>query len=383
MRNGGNMKNPFTYGKEVTGSSFCNRKNEIEEIYRDIVNSQNVIIFSQRRFGKTSLIKEVLKKVQKEGVLTIYVDIYSVLTEEDLVRIYAKAVAEIALGKLERGLRDAAKLFKSIRPKLTLDETGKPTYSIDVDKRETLPLLEDVLESVNRYADRKKKKAVVVLDEFQQIGQFKTDRVEKTMRSIFQKHKNISYIFMGSKKHLIFDMFNNPNRPFYRSAKPFPLGKIGKSEFMSFIKNKFKSTGKIITDDSVKKIIDICECHPYYIQYFCHIILERAIDKQKISENNLKEGLGLLLSRESSTYEATWDLLTVKQKQVLLALSAVGKDEKLFSSEFLEKHNLGSASSLQRTIQGLVDKDLVDKEGDLYTIIDILFKKWLLYLNKK
>ncbi len=377
------MKNPFTYGREVAGSSFCNRKKEIEEIYRDIVNSQNVIIFSQRRFGKTSLIKEVLKKAQKEGVLTIYVDIYSVLTEEDLIRIYAKAVAEIALGKLERGLRDAAKLFKSIRPKLTLDENGKPIYSIDIiNKRETLPLLEDVLESVNRYADRKKKKAVVVLDEFQQIGQFKTDRAEKTMRSVFQKHKNISYIFMGSKKHLIFDMFNNPNRPFYRSAKPFPLEKIGKSEFMSFIKNKFKSTGKIITDVAVEKIIDICECHPYYIQYFCHIILERAIDKQKISENNLKEGLELLLSRESSTYEATWDLLTVKQKQVLLALSAIERDTKLFSSEFLEKNNLGSASSVQRTIQALVNKDLVDKEGDLYTVIDILFKKWLLGLNK-
>ena len=153
------MENPFVYGKEVSGGNFCNRKDEIKELYRDTVNSQNVIIFSQRRLGKTSLIKEVLKKSKSKGILTVYVDLYAVLTEEDLVRMYARAVSESLLGKLDRTLRKAGEFFKRIRPKLTVDETGKPTYSVDVEKRETLPLLEDALEAVNRYVNKKKKKA--------------------------------------------------------------------------------------------------------------------------------------------------------------------------------------------------------------------------------
>jgi AAA+ ATPase superfamily predicted ATPase len=376
------MENPFVYGKEVSGDNFCNRKDEIEELYRDTINSQNVIVFSQRRFGKTSLIKEVLKKSRNNGILTIYVDLYSVLNEEDLVRKYARAVAESLLGKVDRALRQAGEFFKRIRPKLTVDETGQPSYSIDIEKREALPLLEDTLEAVKRYVEQKKKKAAVVFDEFQQIGQLKTDKAERIMRSSIQRHKDIAYIFMGSKKHLISDMFNNPNRPFYKSSKPFPLNKIDKNELLDFIQTKFQNTKKILPKELAEKIIETCECHPYYIQYFCNIIWERIDAKETVKEENFLESLELLLSRESSTYETTWDLLTLKQKQVLLALAKAEPDEKIFSSSFLEKHSLGSASSVQRTLHSLIDKDLIDKEGEFYTIIDIFFKKWFFTIQK-
>ena len=377
------MENPFVYGKEVCGANFCNRKEEIGELYRDAINSQNVIIFSQRRFGKTSLIQKVLRKCRSEGLLTVYVDIYSVLTEEDLVCMYAKVVAESLFGKVDKALRQVGKFFKRIRPKLTVDEMGQPAYTIDVDKKEVLPSLEDALEAVKRYADKKRKKAIVIFDEFQQIGQFKTDKVERVMRSSIQRHANISYIFMGSKKHLISDMFNNPNRPFYKSAKPFPLTKIDKAELLEFIQNKFKITKKSIQESLARKVVTTCECHPYYVQYLCHIIWEKIIDKKEVKDKDFSESLDILLSRESSTYEATWDRLTTKQKQVFSALAKIAPNEKLFSSIFLEKHNLGSASSLQRTLQSLIDKDLIDREGDSYTIIDVFFKRWLTKLEKQ
>lgn len=380
------MKNPFLYGKEVGEEYFCNRTKEIKELLGDIESSQNVIIFSPRRFGKTSLINKVLQKTQEGKILTVYMDLYSVLTEEQLAETYASAVVKALVGKLKAALREVVGLFKNIRPKLTLDENGKPVYGIDIiNKRETLPLLEDVLESVNKYVTKKKKKAVVVLDEFQQIGQFKTDRAERIMRSVFQKHKDISYIFMGSKKHLISDMFNNPNRPFYRSAKPFPLSKIDESALSHFIKNRFESTGKNIDDAFIARIISICECHPYYIQYFCNIVWEKARDKKRVDEGDLKESLELLLLRESHAYEATWDMLTFNQKQVLLALSQENteEDQKLFSSKLLEKYSLNYGSSIRRTLESLINKDLIDKERGNYAIVDVIFKKWLSKLNKE
>jgi hypothetical protein len=371
------VENPFIYGKEVTGKSFCNRKKEISELKRDVENSQNVIIFSQRRFGKTSLIKEVLSRINRKGILTIYADLYSVLSEEDFARIYAEAVTSSIFGKIQKQFKNITMFFKKIRPKLSFAEDGQPSFSVDIEKAELMPSIKDVIESVKRYANSKNKKVAVVFDEFQQIGQLKTDHLTKVIRSLTQSHNKISYIYMGSKKHLIMDMFNNPNNPFYRSAKPFPLEKISEKELIEFIKVKFRSTKKKISQDLTKQIVEICEAHPYYVQYLCHIIWEEVIERKTVNKGDLAKSLDLLLKRESSTYEATMDLLTTRQKQALIALAKAAPDEKVFSSEFLNRFNLGAASSFQRTVRSLLEKDLIDKDNGKYCIIDVFFKEWL------
>ncbi len=372
------MKNPFVYGKEVSKENFCNRSSEIKELIRDIENSQNVMIYSQRRFGKTSLIKRVYEELDSKRILTVYVDLYPVLSEEDFIRVYAKELSKIVTRGIADRIKDLASVFKRIRPAFSIDQTGQGTFSIDVNSNEVVPFIEDVLEGLKRYMGKEKKQAVVCFDEFQQIGQLKTDKLEKYMRSKFQTHNKISYIFMGSKKHLIYDMFNNPGRPFYRSAKPFPLEKISEKELKTFIIKKFNKSGKAIPDTLADKIIFECESHPYYVQYLCHILWEKAIDKKKITNKDFKDILNTLLLRESSTFEATWDLLSVKQKQVLIALAETDKQDKIFSADFLQKYKLGSASSVQRTVNSLIEKDLIDRTERVYSIIDVIFKKWII-----
>ena len=371
------MKNPFVYGKEVTGENFCNRRNEINELCRDIENNQNVMIFSQRRFGKTSLIKEVLRKSHRKGIIIVYADLYSVLSEEDFIRIYAEAIANSIFGKIHKKLNAIASFFRKIRPKISFNESGQPSFSIDIEKSELFPSVKDVIESLNRYITNKKKKAVVVFDEFQQLCHLKNDRIIKIIRTLTQSHKNISYIYMGSKKHLILDMFNNPNNPFYRSAKSFPLYKISDKELSKFIKKRFETTDKEISNKLIKDIILICDSHPYYIQYLCHILWEMTIDKKNLDKDILDNSLKLLLERESPTYEATMDLLTIKQRKALVALSKAGPNDKVYSSDFLNRFNLGPASSFQRVMQSLIKKNLIDKESGKYFIIDVFFKKWL------
>lgn len=372
------MKNPFVYGKEVTKENFCNRKSEIKELIRDIENCQNVLIFSQRRFGKTSLIKRVFEESDFRHIIVVYVDLYPVLSEEDFIRIYAKAVSEIVTKGMQKRIKDLASVFKRLRPVLSIDQTGQGKFSIDIKKNEVSPFIEDVLEGLNRYVEKEKKQAVVCFDEFQQVTQLKTDQLEKYMRSIFQAHEKVSYIFMGSKKHLIHDAFNNPNRPFYRSTRPFPLEKIKTEELISFIKYKIEKSGKTISDSLAGKIISECESHPYYVQYLCHILWENVIDKKKVTDRDFQDSLEILLQRESSTFVATWDLLSVKQKQVLIALAEADKQEHIFAADFLQKYNLGAGSSVQRTVNSLLEKDLVDKTNGIYSIIDVIFKKWII-----
>ncbi|MBU0693503.1 MAG: ATP-binding protein [Candidatus Omnitrophica bacterium] len=371
------MKNPFIYGMEVSGDAFCNRKDEIKEISRDIKNSHNVILFSQRRFGKTSLIKEVFRACRKKGIVTIYVDLYPVLCEEKFIQIYAKAIAESIHGTLAKGFKGLGEFFRRLRPSVSYDDKGQMDFSFSIDSDNIPPSLEDVLESVKRYADRKNKKVAVCFDEFQQLGFFGTDLLEKTMRSSFQKHSNISYIFMGSKKHLIQDIFNNPHRPFYRSGKSFPLEKIKQEELSAFIADKFKATGKRISFDLIKSLIEACEAHPYYVQFLSHIIWEKTIEKKKIEQSDVTTALELLIKRETATYQAAMDGLSLKQKQVIIALAKKTAKDKVLSMRFLKKHNLPSVSTVQYILNNLVDKDLIDRENGNYIVSDVFFKKWL------
>lgn len=377
------MINPFVYGKEVSGKDFCNRKKEITELSSNLQNSQNVMIFSQRRFGKTSLIKEVFRKCEKEDIICIYVDLYPMLSEIDFVSIYARAVSERLYGKTQKAMMAISKVFNKLRPTFNVDpNNGEVSYGFDIDKNSIDMSIEDVMESVKTYGKKHKKKIAVCFDEFQQIGLLKTDKLEKQIRSYIQSHKDISYVFMGSKKHLIVDMFHNPNRPFYNSSAMYPLETIGESELAQFLKEKFTQTGKKIDDSLIQEIVRICEEHPYYVQQLAHVVWSHSIDEKKITNKHYEESLQLMLERASAAYDATWSLLTIQQRKAMIALSNKVENEKIFTTSFTQKYQLDSLSGFQRTLDSLINKDLIDRTNSEYSIIDVFFKRWILGLHE-
>jgi hypothetical protein len=371
------MKNPFVYGEEVTGDAFWNRTKEIQELTRDIHNGQNVIIFSARRYGKTSFIKTVLEKVRKEGVLTIYVDLYPAITKEKFVEIYAKAVSR-SLGKPTQRILDTVKrLFPKLIPKIVIRGEGEAELEFDYEPRSVFKAsLPDLLNAVHKRAQEEKKDACVAFDEFQEITNYADDEVEKEMRTVFQSHRNVSYIFLGSKKHLFGKLFQDPNRPFYKSGKHMPLGRLPLPEVKKYVKERF-AQGKIrLTQEVLSLIGERSGGHPYYTQLLCHIFWDECLDKKGITEKDVDQGLEKMLERERQVYQTILDDLTQTQKNLLIALSSEPKAQ-IFSSQFLTRFHLGSASSVQRAFQGLIEKDLLDRENDHLVFQDPFFALWL------
>ncbi|MFH1654037.1 MAG: ATP-binding protein [Pseudomonadota bacterium] len=369
------MENPFIYGESVKDKAFCNRKKEIAELLQDINDGQNLILFSPRRYGKTSLIQNVLTQAEKNGIACIYVDLYPALNEIDFTNLLAKAIAHSVRGPVEKVLGWFRENLLKIRPKIVLEEDGTPGFTFAIDnKNDPTPHVEDLLNAVYNSLEKENKKGVIVFDEFQQIGEFSTDRLERKLRTIIQKHRHISYIFMGSKRHLIYEMFSNPARPFYRSAKHFPLGKIASEEFTDFIHDRFSSTGKKIDDEIVSKVLNITESHPYYTQLMCHVLWQR-VDQEGTTD--VDAVIHAILTRENSAFQNIWDMLTNVQREALLAVANKNESDKLFSSEFLMRFNLSSASSFQKTLNSLMKKDIIDKDDGKWTIPDILLKLWL------
>ncbi|MBW2034174.1 MAG: ATP-binding protein [Deltaproteobacteria bacterium] len=270
------MKNPFVYGETVSGENFCNRTREIKELVADIINCQNVIIFSPRRYGKTSLIKKVLDKIKRKGILTFYVDLYPAINKTKFIEIYAGAISNGLPGGVRQVAKKIREYLPRIIPKVVMDGQSVH-FEFEFDRISNISSnIDDILVAAKKVADQKKKTAVVVFDEFQEIANLDDDEIERKMRSVFQNHRNVSYIFMGSKTHLMRDIFNNPNRPFYKSGKHFPLDKIDPKELNLFAKRKFLDQAIVIGHNELNSILNNTECHPYYFQMLCHVLWERS-----------------------------------------------------------------------------------------------------------
>lgn len=373
------LTNPFSFDSIVTGENFCNREVEIEELLGDIRSCHNIIMFSQRRYGKTSLIKKVLNLAKNEGLLTIYTDIYHILNEDDLVKSYARALASTMDSPVDKMLQTLKTVFSFLRPKISLDDEGNPEFTFGVEKgKEPSEDIQEVFESVYKYITKNKMKAAIVFDEFQQIGQLHTvHRIESIIRSCIQEHQNISYIFMGSKKHLIFDLFSNPTRPLYGIGKMFPLGKITPEHLSTFVYKRFNSSGKKISKEASLRVVDICESHPYYTQYVSHTLWEITPPDLNISKADIYKAMDLTINRISPRYEGVWELLPVRQRQSLIALSNMQSNEKIFSGGVIQRYGLVSAASFRKALHSLLEKGLVDMDNMTFSIIDVFFKQWI------
>ena len=370
------MRNPFVYGKTVSGEHFCNRDKEVKELVAEITNGQNIIIFSPRRYGKTSLIKRVLEKVKARRLLTFYIDLYPAINKQKFIEIYAGAISSGISGGIKQIAEKIKEYLPRIIPKVVMDGQSV-RFEFEFDRTADIsPHIDDLLEAVKKIADRQDKPAVVVFDEFQEIANFEDDEIERKMRSVFQNHRNVSYVFMGSKTHLMRDIFNNPNRPFYKSGRHFPLQKINRNELGKFSKQKFAAGGINIGENEIASIVGATECHPYYFQMLCNILWETCQEHGLITQDHINEAIDILIAREASIYIAIWEALTSKQKNLLAAL-AEEKYPEVFGKKFLSKYMLGTSSSIQKAMKKLLEKDLIQQKNGSYAIVDLFFKKWL------
>ena len=375
------MENPFVYGKVVRGKYFADREAEIAELKNDIASSQNVIVFSPRRYGKTSLILEVLDRVKVDGLLTCYIDLFKVTSQETFIAAYAREVARLQGGRIQTMLKKIRDLLPRLVPKVVMKgEKVDLEVEFEFDPRaDKGPLFDDLFEAVATMSLQTGKKAVVVFDEFQEItGWDVKGQIERQMRTHFQMHESVSYIFMGSKRHLMQELFRNKNRPFYRFGRHFPLGKIPKDEFAVFIQRHFEEMGYQTDLDAIREILHVADDHPYYTQLLCHILWDRKRQEKVIAKEDIYLAVQEVFMREAHAFHDIWDMLPLKSRQLLVALAKEDSPQvRPFSSGFLQKHNLGSASSVQRAITRLLEEEVLEKTNGGYQFTDVFFKRWL------
>lgn len=372
------MKNPFEYGGVVTGHAFCNREAEKTDLLKAIRNDEKLFVFSERRFGKTSLVRSVIAKLPHKDTVSAYVDLWPTDDESSFVTALAKAITSSMTTSVEKLLTTAKELFSSLVPTITLNDEGKPELSFGFSRNVKIDqAIEEVLETADRIANKEKKNVVVVFDEFQQILQYENDLVERKLRSVIQNHRKVAYIFLGSRRHLIQKMFMEKNRPLYRAGGHYPLGPISEKDWTPFIRNHFRTTERLISDDLIHSIYTRTQGHPFYTQHLCHAVWELCDRKAKVTPKMLDDATQLLLERENYAYTTLWESLAVNQRKFLKGLASEAGKVQPFSSEFIGQYGLGSGSNVQRAVDSLIEKDVIDRDNGSFLISDRFFRLWV------
>jgi len=370
------MANPFTIGI-ARKDNFCNRQREIKDLINYAESGQNVVLYSPRRYGKSSLVFQVLSELEKQSFLTVYVDLFPISSENDLISRFATSVIKgIGRGVDPRTFKERImNLFYRLIPSFEVKPDGL-NISVKFDRStKTELLLEDLMNGMYDFVKRKKLRACVSLDEFQEITELsESKRIEGILRSHMQLHKEISYFFIGSRRRTIKDIFTDNNRPFYKSAFLYSLKDIPKHEFINFLENKFKETGKNCPFNRAEEIYNLTEGYPYYVQKLALLVWNST--EKVITADAVQKAYRLLLESEATDFEGIWNGLSLVQKSVLKAI-ANEPTAFLFSRQYLERYGY-SIGGAQKAIKALISKDLIQRdEENRYRLTDPIMAKWL------
>ena len=372
------MKNPFVIKSYDSRELFCDREAELELMLSNCLNHTDMTLISQRRMGKTGLLLRLfdeLAEVHPE-VHTIYLDIFSSRNIDDFIKLLAEATMRSFKPKTSIG--DKLMTFiKSMKPQLTFDNiTGEPQLQIAY---QTTHEKEYTLRGLLEFLDSQGVHIVIAIDEFQQIREYPEQNMEALLRTYIQQTRNLTFIYCGSKKHLMADIFTNEKKPFYSSTTFVSLGKIEEKPYADFIRRLFQEHGRKISDEALQFILDWTRRHTYYTQQLCHTVFANGDENVGIVE--AKAACDQLMKQGEAVYLQYRQMLTVKQWGFLIAVAKEGSVQQITSAQFLGRHKIGSASASQRLADALCEKGLLNDEttleGTTYSINDVFLSHWM------
>ncbi len=371
--------NPFSYGTVVKEPYFFNRTEEIVRIVGTLGGGNNLVLYAPRRYGKTSVVMKAMDALKALGFVCIYFDFMTVYSRESFIEAFSRAVLT-SQGNFSKAAQTFSKFVKGIRPKITFDPSGAPEISVDFS---ATAISEQSLASVLDLPDKlasAKKKYIIVMDEFQDIARLNGENFESLLRSRIQHHAHVNYLFLGSRTHLLNDMFTNKNRAFYNSAASMQLEALPEGETVEFLIGGFSRSHLALSKEAAARLIAEAGGIPYYIQFLASEIWQYCINRiETVNDEIIAACAGRILDLKGDYYFELFDRQTVYQKKLLKALAA--DSQNVFSAEYAGRFRLSAASTTQKALSGLINSGMIEKYKNYYTFDDPFFRKYLLRLS--
>lgn len=366
--------NPFITSGYLSPAYFCDRVAETDALLRYLTNGNHVALISPRRLGKTGLIAHCFHQNNvQQAYYTFLIDIYATKNLQEFVFELGKSILN-GLRPLGRKAWDTfLNSLSSLRSSISFDYAGNPSWNLEMGDVKTPAI---TLDEVFRYLEHADKPCLVAIDEFQVIAKYPENNVEALLRTQIQHCNNATFIFSGSQRHMMGEIFTSPSRPFYQSTAIMDLKPIQEEVYCEFAQRHFSDNGKYIEADAVHNVYQRFEGITWYIQFVLNSLYSLTQDGETCTIDKVETAIDNILSQLSFTYSSLLFQLPAKQKEVFMAICKEGKVKEITSSKFLNTYKL-TASSVQGAIKGLLDKDFITYELGIYSAYDKLFEEWL------
>lgn len=348
---------PFVFGVRVEGDTFTDRKEETNRLKMNFLYGVNTILISPRRMGKTSLVEKVCSLVESDTLKIAKIDAFGCRSENDFINAFATAVVRATSSKWEEWMENAKTFLSRFIPKISIGQDPLTDFSIALEYNRANTVTEDILQLPETIAKQKGIKIVICIDEFQQIADFPDSiTFQKKLRSVWQLQRNVSYCLYGSKKHMMEKMFQSQSHPFYRFGDLFYLDKISETDWVEYICDRFRVTGKEISRELASEICTVTDRYSSYVQQLAWLVWLRT-DKHATKED-VEFGIDRMLDACEPLFIQQTESLSAYQMNFLRAL-ANGIHTGFTKSEILDTYQLGTAANISRLKKALTEKDLI------------------------
>lgn len=348
---------PFVFGVRVEGNTFTDRKEETNRLKMNFLYGVNTILISPRRMGKTSLVEKVCSLVESDTLKIAKIDAFGCRSENDFINAFATAVVRATSSKWEEWMENAKTFLSRFIPKISIGQDPLTDFSIALEYNRANTVTEDILQLPETIAKQKGIKIVICIDEFQQIADFPDSiTFQKKLRSVWQLQSNVSYCLYGSKKHMMEKMFQIQSHPFYRFGDLFYLDKISETDWVEYICDRFRVTGKEISRELASEICTVTDRYSSYVQQLAWLVWLRT-DKHATKED-VEFGIDRMLDACEPLFIQQTESLSAYQMNFLRAL-ANGVHTGFTRSEILDTYQLGTAANISRLKKALTEKDLI------------------------
>lgn len=367
--------NPFIISGYSGSKYFCDREDETKRVCTELANGNNIALIATRRMGKTGLIRHCFAQESiQEQYYTFFIDIYDT---KNLAELVMKLSREILERLKPFGLKALQKFWDcvhSLQSGISFSPMGDVSFNLQLGD---IQLSTNSLNEIFHYLSIADRPCIVAIDEFQQIAQYPETNVEATLRTHVQHCQNAQFIFAGSQRHTMGQMFTSASRPFFQSVSIMHLDSIDKQKYDTFAKGHFAEAGKTLQDGVTDKVYELSRGITWYSQKLFNTIFAHTAQGESADITNVDEALNYILDTQEFSYKETMFRLPEKQKLVLTALAKEGPAKNITSAAFLRKYHLPSASTVQAAVKGLLEKDFITLEQGVYTIYDIFLGYWI------
>jgi len=367
--------NPFVYSHPIAPDDVIDRDAETTRLLTAAVGGHYVRLYAPRKYGKTSLLRRVLRDAERqEQMIPVLVDLYGVLSVADVAIRFERAYARQLKGKLRARIEE---FLQSTGLGLSLGALGV-SARLQIDPRtDPLPALHALLDLPLRLEEGGGFRALIVLDEFQDVTKVK--EMDALLRSHIQFQGEVaSFVFAGSEPGLMRELFEDRERPLYGQAVPMRLERLADGDIASYIAERFRTSGRSV-GDALNPLVAAAQGHPQRAMLLAHRLWQEVEADGAATLSDWTRAHGAALAELQPEFDANWRRLPTSSQKALRAIGAGAGSP--FQRRVLEQLGLPK-STARAALHSLTANATVEQQDDEYRVIDPLFAEWIARLRQ-